>query len=218
MKLFRTKSKYNDIIVLETATWGKCLILNGELQSAESDQHLYHKALCFNAMQPMAKNVLVLGAGEGATAKMLLASHPEKKVCMVEIDQKVIDVCKEHIPSMGGTVWENPRLNLVIDDAFLFVDKCTEKFDIVVSDLSSPIIDGSMEEGFTKKFYTKVKSVLRPGGLFIMQATHRPNIYWDDFQSEFVEPGAWSEWIPSFGVPWYFMGGKYEPKITLAQA
>jgi spermidine synthase len=216
MKIFRAKSKFNDIIVLETQTWGKALFLNNELQSTERDQEIYHRALCFNAMQPAARHVLVLGAGEGSTARMILNSGPDKQVAMVEIDQKVIDVCREHIPSMSGTVWDNPRLHLIIDDAFTFVNQCSERFDAVVSDLSSPSPDGISEPLYTKHFYSKVKDILKPGGIFVTQATHRPDRYWKEFKEAFPQSGTWSEWVPSFGVPWHFFGGIYESKLKLA--
>ena len=218
MKIIRKQSKYNDIVVLETVTWGKALILNDELQSTERDQHIYHQALCFPAMQPAAKKILVLGAGEGSTARMILQSSPDKQVVMVEIDQMVIDVCREHIPSMGGTVWDNPRLHLIIGDAFTFVEECAEKFDVVVSDLSSPSPDSTSDPLYRDHFYGKVKNILKPNGMFVMQGTHDPKPYMKDFEKSFKKPSCWSEWIPSFGVPWYFIGGVYESKIILKVA
>jgi len=217
-KIFRCQSKFNDIIVVDTASWGKCLILNNELQSAEADQQLYHRALCFSALTQATKHILVLGGGEGSTAKMILNADPDKRVVMVEIDQMVVDVCKEQIPSMGGSVWENPRLKLIIDDAFTFVEQCTEKFDAVISDLSSPTPNSTSDPLYTAHFYSKVRGILKPNGLFVMQATHRPSRYWEDFQSAFPKHNRWSEWIPSFAVPWHFFGGIYEPKIKLEAA
>lgn len=207
MRVFRDKSEFNEIMIVDTATWGKALILNGELQSTEKDQEIYHLSLCYGAMQPSAKNILVLGGGEGATANLILKSGKDKQVVMVEIDQKVIDICKERIPSMGQNVWDDPRLTLIIGDAYAFVEKFNEQCDVVVSDLSSPTVDGISEDLFSREFYKSVKKVLRPGGLFIMQATDRPHIYWKDFKEAFPRSQQWSEWIPSFGVPWYFFGG-----------
>lgn len=210
MRVFRTKSEFNEIMVVDTATWGKALILNGELQSTEKDQEIYHRSLCYGAMQPSARNILVLGGGEGATANLILQSGELKQVVMVEIDQKVVDVCKERIPSMGQNVWNDPRLTLIIGDAYAFVEKFNEQCDVVVSDLSSPTVDGISEDLFSREFYKSVKKVLRPGGLFVMQATDRPHIYWKDFKEAFPRSQQWSEWIPSFGVPWYFFGGVNE--------
>lgn len=218
MKQLRSLSRFNDIIILDTATWGKALILNGELQSTEADQEIYHRALCFNAMQPAAKHVLVLGGGEGATARMILNSGQDKQVAMVEIDPEVVSVCRQYIPSMGGTVWDNPRLHLIFDDAFTFVDNCQEKFDAIISDLSSPAPGNTSDPLYSLHFYEKVKRLLRPNGIFVMQATYKPERYVADFKKAFPNAGVWSEWIPSFGVPWYFMGGSYESKIKLAQA
>lgn len=207
MRIFRDKSEFNEILVVNTATWGKALILNGELQSTEKDQDIYHRSLCYGAMQPSARNILVLGGGEGATANLILKSGENKQVVMVEIDQKVVDICKSQIPSMGQNVWTDPRLTLIIGDAYAFVDKFTEQCDVIVSDLSSPTFDGISEQLFQKNFYEKVKKILRPGGLFLMQATDRPHLYWKDFKEAFPRSQQWSEWIPSFGVPWYFFGG-----------
>lgn len=207
MKLFRDQSEFNEIIIADTRTWGKALILNGELQSTEGDQHIYHEALCSLVNQPGAKNVLILGGGEGATADRILKYAPAKQVIMVEIDQKVVDLCKEHMPSLGNQVWDNSRLHLVIGDAFKFVEETSEVCDAIVSDLSSPIIDGTSERLFYADFYTKVKRILKPRGLFVMQATDQPEKYWSDFKKSFQSAIMWSEWIPSFGTPWYFFGG-----------
>lgn len=207
MRIFRDKSEFNEILVVNTATWGKALILNGELQSTEKDQEIYHRSLCYGAMQPSARNILVLGGGEGATANLILKSGQNKQVVMVEIDPKVVAVCKSQIPSMGQDVWTDPRFTLIIGDAYAFVDKFTEQCDVIVSDLSSPTADGISEQLFQKNFYEKVKKILRPGGLFLMQATDRPHLYWKDFKEAFPRSQQWSEWIPSFGVPWYFFGG-----------
>ena len=214
-EIFRCQSKYNDIVIVDTATWGKALILGGELQSTEKDHHIYDRALCFSAMTNSMKHILVLGSGEGSVARMILKSDPDKRVAMVEIDQTVVDVCKKEIPSMGGSIWEHPNLNLIIDDAFAFVDKCSEKFDAVISDLSSPFPGSSSDPLYGPQFYDKVKSILKPKGLFVMQATWKPDRYIKGFQSSFSNVQAWSEWVPSFGVPWYFFGGSYEPKIKL---
>lgn len=207
MRLFRDKSEFNEIIIADTKTWGKALILDGELQSTEGDQHIYHEALCSLTNQSGAKNILVLGGGEGATADRILKYGADKQVIMVEIDQKVVDLCKEHMPSLGNKVWEDPRLHLVIGDAFKFVEETTEIYDAVISDLSSPVVDGSSELLFSADFYEKVKKILRPRGLFVMQATGRPELYWSDFKRSFDKAVVWSEWVPSFQIPWYFFGG-----------
>lgn len=207
MRLFRDQSEFNEIVVVDTATWGKALILGGELQSTEGDQHLYHEALCSLVNQSAAKHILVLGGGEGATADRILKYAPNKQVVMVEIDQKVVDVCKEQMPSLGNKVWDDPRLHLVIGDAFKFVEDTTEVYDAVISDLSSPVVDGSSEPLFHADFYEKVKKILRPRGLFVMQATGKPDLFWPDFRKSFDKAIMWSEWVPSFGMPWYFFGG-----------
>jgi hypothetical protein len=54
--------------------------------------------------------------------------------------------------------------------------------------------------------------------MFVMQATHKHEQYVKDFSEVFQKTACWSEWIPSFGVPWYFFGGVYESKIELVQA
>lgn len=207
MRILRDKSEFNDILVVNTKTWGKALILNGELQSTQADQDIYHQALCYDVGQTKAEKVLVLGGGEGATANLIIQKSKDSQVVMVEIDRKVVDICRREMPEMGGNVWTNPRFNLVIGDAYKFVKEFDDKCDAIVSDLSSPTVDGISESMFQKEFYKDVKRILRPGGLFVMQATDRPYLYWSDFKAAFPHSDRWSEWIPSFSVPWYFFGG-----------
>jgi spermidine synthase len=74
------------------------LFLDGELQSAAADEHIYHESLVHPVMTGagMGQRVLVVGGGEGATVREVLRWSPAH-VDWVDIDGVLVDLCREHL-------------------------------------------------------------------------------------------------------------------------
>ena len=125
---------------------------------------IVHPALCTAAK---IEDVLIIGGGDGGTAREVLR-HPEvKKVTMCEIDGDVIDACKQFLPGHGA--WDDPRLDVRVGDGIEFVrEAAKDSFDIVLLDGSDPV--GPAEGLFGKSFYQDVAKVLRPDGVFALQS------------------------------------------------
>ena len=76
-------------------------------------------------------DILVLGVAGGSVMKTLVNEiHFEGKITGVEIDPQVIDIANEYFD-----LKEIKNLNIVIDDAFEFVLKTKEKYDLIVIDI-----------------------------------------------------------------------------------
>ena len=88
--LIETTTPFQKVTVAKLPEYGKCLFLDGDLQSAECDQDLYHSALVNPAFSynPNIQSALILGGGEGATVKKILKHPSVKRVTMVDIDQQ----------------------------------------------------------------------------------------------------------------------------------
>lgn len=173
LKVTRTlhvsQSRFQTIEMFETPGMGKTLVLDGILQTSEGDEFCYHEMIAHPALCTAAatERVLVIGGGDGGTAREVLR-HPGVGTCvMVEIDPEVIAVCKEHIPHFGA--WDDPRLELIVGDGIKYTrDAPADSFDVVLLDGSDPV--GPSEGLFNREFYASVKRCLKPGGVFALQS------------------------------------------------
>lgn len=170
--LAQCKTPYQEMLIVDTESYGKALILDGKWQSAVGDEFLYHEAIAHPAMilhgQP--RKVLILGGGEGATAREVLRWKTVERVVMVDIDNEVVNACRIHLPEMHQNVFDDPRLELVIGDALKFLEETTETWDVVISDLTDPIESGPAYRLFTQEHYQQVKQVLAANGVLSLQA------------------------------------------------
>ena len=90
--LVRTQTRFQEAVLADSYSFGRCLILNDEIQSAEKDEFIYHECLVHPGMMthPAPRDILILGGGEGATVREILR-HP-----------KVRQVTQRDIVASGG--------------------------------------------------------------------------------------------------------------------
>ncbi|KAM5566137.1 hypothetical protein ABKV19_019891 [Rosa sericea] len=169
--LHKGVSEYQEIALLDTKRFGKVLVIDGKMQSAEVDEFIYHECLIHPALlsHPKPKNVFIMGGGEGSAAREALKHKLLDKVVMCDIDQEVVDFCRRHL-TVNQKAFAHNKLNLVINDAKAELDKSCEKFDIIVGDLADPVEGGPCYQLYTKSFYEKtLKPKLNHGGIFVTQ-------------------------------------------------
>lgn len=167
-----TKTPYQEMYVVESPSFGRALVLDGKWQSSQRDEFIYHEALVQPAMimQGSPKKVLILGGGEGATIREALRWNSVERVVMVDIDPDVVQACREHMEVMHQGSWDDPRLELVFDDAWAYLENTTEAWDVIISDLTDPLEEGPSFKLFTREFYEMAKKALAPGGKLVAQA------------------------------------------------
>ena len=173
LKVSRTvhvsQSRFQRIELFETPALGKTLALDGILQTSEGDEYHYHEMIVHPALcsAPSIDQVLVIGGGDGATAREVLRHRDVKRCVMVEIDPEVVAICKEHLPQFGA--WDDPRLELIIGDGIKYAREAKPaSFDVVLLDGSDPV--GPSQGLFNRDFYASVKRCLKPGGVFALQS------------------------------------------------
>jgi spermidine synthase len=208
------KTKFQQVEIADTYLYGRCLFLDGKIQSAAFDEYIYHEALVHPVMliHPMPKRILVIGGGEGATLREVFKHPSVDQVVMVDIDQEVVELCRRHLRDWHRGSFEDSRLELHFADAREFIRQNETCYDIIISDLPEPVEDGPSVKLFTRQFYELVKDRLNPGGLLALQA--------GDFCLSYIKahcaiyntikqvmPAVYSYhiYIPSFNSDWGFL-------------
>ncbi|KAF2312150.1 hypothetical protein GH714_028295 [Hevea brasiliensis] len=139
--LYKGKSEYQEILVFESSTYGKVLVLDGIVQLTEKDECAYqemiaHLPLC---SIPSPKSVLVVGGGDGGVLREISRHSSVELIDICEIDEMVIDVCKEYFPELS-VGFEDPRVRLHVGDAVEFLRLAPEgKYDAIIVDSSDPV-------------------------------------------------------------------------------
>ncbi|MEO1534550.1 MAG: spermidine synthase [Planctomycetota bacterium] len=169
------QTDFQHLRIVESETYGTALVLDGQWQSSTGDEFIYHEAMVHAAAcaHGSPRSVLILGGAEGATAREALKWPAVERVVTCDIDQQVIDACRTHMPEMAGGSFEDSRHELVVGDAFDFIDRAAasnDRFDLIVSDLSDPIEDGPSWRLFTRETFAQCKRALNEGGVIIIQA------------------------------------------------
>lgn len=220
--LYSGVTKYQRVAVVEFEDLGKALVLDGKVQSSLYDEFIYHESLVHPVMitHPNPRRVLILGGGEGATAREVLRHRGVREVVMVDIDEEVIRVVKEYLPEMSQGAFDDPRLRLVIDDGRKFLERVNDKYDVVILDLTDPLEGGPSYLLYTLEFYRIVRDRLSDGGLMVTQATSTyyalrtfATIY-KTVASVFPVARAYHVYVPSFDSTWGFVIGSLGPDPT----
>jgi len=228
--IVEVRTKFQHVEILQTAAYGKVLVLDGRIQSSQSDEFIYHEALVHPGMlttEAAPRSALVIGGGEGATLREILRYPSVTRAVMVDIDQEVVELCKAHLPEMHRGSFDDPRTELRHEDARAYLEKTKDRFDLITVDLVEPLEEGPARMLFTREFYALVRDRLTPGGTMTMQAgmtklgelgffttIHRT------LREVFPVVAAYQSFVSCFGTPWGFIvaSKKVDPARLEAQA
>lgn len=168
-ELYKESTQYQDLFFFKNKIFGNILSLNDVIKTTEYDEFIYNEMIVHIPMisHGSAKNILILGGGDGGILRELLKYNTIKKITMVENDIKIIKYCKIYLPNNSLNSFKNSKLRLKIYDGFKFIKNNKEKFDIIISDISSKIESNS--KFFSSKFYINCKKCLNDNGIFIIQ-------------------------------------------------
>ncbi|XP_074292316.1 thermospermine synthase ACAULIS5-like [Silene latifolia] len=218
-------TQYQDIQLLDTKPFGKALVIDGKLQSAEIDEFIYHECLVHPPLlhHPNPKNIFIMGGGEGSTAREILRHKNVDKVIMCDIDEEVVDFCKSYLV-VNRAAFCDPRLELVINDAKAELQSRVEKFDVIIGDLADPIEGGPCYKLYTKSFYECiVKPRLTRDGVFVTQAgpagifshTEVFSCIYNTLKQVFKYVVPYSAHVPSYADTWgWVMASDSEIKLN----
>ncbi len=171
--LARGQTAFQEYEIFVNAHWGKVLILDGRVQSAELDEFVYHEALVHPALvaHPDPRRVLILGGGEGATLREVLRHPVVSAAVMVDIDGELVEICRRLLPTFHGGAFDDPRTDLVIADGRGWLAGQPDgSFEVIIVDLPEPLEKGPASLLFTREMYEIMRRKLAAGGLMAIQS------------------------------------------------
>ncbi|MCB9397324.1 MAG: polyamine aminopropyltransferase [Acidobacteria bacterium] len=167
--LFRGKSEFQQVEIIQTVACGRMLLLDGLVMCSERDEFVYHEMISHVPLftHPDPKSVLIIGGGDGGTAREVLRHKSVQHCTMVEIDGLVIEACRQHLQQTACAL-DDPRLNLIVGDGVAFVANSQETFDVIIVDSTDPV--GMAAPLFGESFYQNVNRILSSDGIVVAQA------------------------------------------------
>lgn len=166
---FEHKTDHQHLIIFRNEKFGRVMALDGIIQTTEADEFIYHEMLTHVPIiaHGQARRVLIVGGGDGGILREVARHAAVESITMVEIDQAVVDMCREYLPNHSAGAFDDPRLNLVIADGADFMANDAGAYDVIIVDSTDPI--GPGEVLFEDTFYGNCKRCLTDNGVLVTQ-------------------------------------------------
>ena len=166
-EIMREKTEHQDLVIFENPMFGKVLALDGIIQLTDADEPVYHEMMSHVPLLTHGNpsSVLIVGGGDGGILREVLKHPSVQRAVLVDIDSSVIELSKKYFPKVSDGAYDDPRVEVIIQDAAQFVKMTNESFDVIICDSSDPM--GPSAVLFTREFYGDCKELLRDGGIFV---------------------------------------------------
>ena len=167
--LYENKTRHQHLIIFRNAHFGRVMVLDGVVQTTENDEFIYHEMLAHVPIlaHGNVSSVLIVGGGDGGMLREVLKYKHVQSVVLVEIDGEVAGFCRKYLPDHSQGAFDDPRLEMVIDDGLNYLLKTADAFDIIISDGTDPI--GPGKTLFSEEFYRACRERLTAGGVLVTQ-------------------------------------------------
>lgn len=218
--LYSKQSEYQLTEVYETDTWGNLMTIDGMVMLSEKDEFVYHEMISHVPLfiHPKPEKVLIIGGGDGGTAREVMKHPGVKQVDMVEIDKNVVEASKLHFPGVGD--FDNPVLHVHFEDGIQYVSKSVNEYDVLIIDGSDPV--GPAEGLFTSDFFSACHDALKNDGVFAAQTespwvqSYHPSIkkVFNSLENLFHHSSMYLCYIPLYPAGMWsmaFASKKYKP-------
>jgi len=180
--IHRESTPFQTIDFYKSETFGTFFTLDGLMMVNEKDEFIYHDMITHVAfaVNPKIEKVLIIGGGDGGTAREVARYKHVKQIDMVEIDERVVRLSQEYLPITAHALDHDERIKLYFEDGLAFVKNAKAKsYDLILVDSTDPI--GPGEGLFTKAFYDNCERALSDDGILINQ---HESPYFDTYAHE----------------------------------
>jgi len=211
---FSGRTAFQDVAVVRSTAFGKMLIIDGDTQSAQGDERIYHESLVHPALAAARdrSDVLILGGGEGATLREALRCPEVRRATMVDIDGEVVELSKRYLPEWSAGAFDDPRARTIVGDALRFLAEDGERYGVVVSDLTEPLPDSPSNPLFCDDVFRAIKTRLGEGGVYVLQAStagfHHCALHAKmarSLRAHFTYVRSFFTHVPAFDADWAFL-------------
>ncbi len=220
------KTKYQKIVIKDIVGLGRVLVLDGATQSFEFDEHIYHEALMQPGLcaHPAPKRVLIIGGGEGASAREALRHPSVEEVVMVDLDGEVVDLCKKYLQKWHEGAFDNPKFKLIIGDGHAYMLNETDQFDVIIIDVVDSFDGGPAEALYSTKFYEATKKRLTSNGVLVIQGMELDSNEYQDhctvrknIAGVFKHVRSYNVYVPTFWSEWgYIFASDSQDPLTFS--
>lgn len=167
--LFEDKTEHQHLVIFESTSHGRVMMLDGAVQVTLADEFVYHEMMShvplFALREP--KHILVIGGGDGGILREVLKHPSVKQAVLCEIDRTVIDMSLKYFPEISAGAFDDKRTDVMIEDGVKLVAETHGRFDAILVDSTDPVGPGSVL--FTKGFYASCRRCLNKGGVLVTQ-------------------------------------------------
>jgi spermidine synthase len=218
-KVIYSKSTPYQRIVITRSNRELRLFLNGNLQFSSADEYRYHEALIHPALQalPQAKNILILGGGDGLAVREILKYPQVQSINMVDLDPAMTQLFRTNpmLVQLNAHSLLSPKVHITNTDAYRWIRQASLQYDMIIADFPDPS-NYSIGKLYSNAFYKEMYRILKPGGIAVIQSTS-PYIarksYWC-IAHTLADAGfhtiPYHAYVPSFGEWGYTMAMKNE--------
>lgn len=211
--VYQTASPYQRLVITKWHNDTR-LFLNGNLQFSSVDEARYHEALVLPVMEqnPNAKNILVLGGGDGLAAREILKYSQVEKITLVDLDAKMTEVFRHsaELRRLNGNSLNHPKMEIINADAAQWLEKNQQKYDVIIIDFPDPS-NFSLGKLYSVPMYRMVARHLNPLGNIVVQSTSpyfAPHAFWciaKTLEAAGLKILPYHVYVPSFGEWGYVM-------------
>jgi len=218
------RSNFQQIAVVRSPVFGKMLVLDGDTQSAQADEKIYHETLVHPALAGASDRgeVLILGGGEGATLREVLRCPEVRRATMVDIDALVVELSKKYLAEWSNGAFEDARARVIVGDALAFMRENDDRYGVILSDLTEPLEDSPSNPLFNDDVFKLIKSRLAEGGVYVLQAStaaaHNAALHCKmarTLRRHYAHVVSFLTHVPAFDTEWAFLA--CSDRVDLAQ-
>jgi len=169
--LYRKKTAYQEVELVDTDEFGKVLLLDGITQLGEKNEFCYHEPMVHPALcsHPKPESVLIIGGGDGCLLREVLRYPCVKRVDLAELDGEVVEFSSKQLKKLNANSFGDSRLSVSIVDGREYARSHPAEFDVVIMDMTDPF--GPSRMLYTRDFFRIVRQALRNGrGVFTMHS------------------------------------------------
>jgi spermidine synthase len=215
------QSRFQHIRIFDTVANGRVMTLDDIVQITSRDESAYADMLTHLPMFEHGKveRVMIVGGGDLSIADEALKHRNVKEVVLVDIDERVIEICRQHFGEINARAFKDKRMVIEAADAFEYLGRPSSKnrFDLIIADRPDPVGPGKALFGET--FYDRVRNALKPGGYATFQTGVPFYQPWEitealqELKRFFPKCGLYLSVVPSYiggymALSWATKGGK----------